>query len=67
MIMTSPRKTSTETNRGARPGTREGFVLTVVTTGELAAVTIPNPCQYASKFRSYSIVAAETTPDIFQM
>src|SRR5690242_21398434 len=53
MTMTSPRNTSTETNRGACAGEEEVLILTRAIVGELTAVTIRCLCKYISIFRSY--------------
>ena len=50
--MASPRKTSTETSRGACAGRTEDFVLTLVTGRESAAVTMLKLCKHGSKCRS---------------
>jgi hypothetical protein len=53
MTMTSPRNTSTETNRGACAGEEEVWMPTGETVGELTAVTIRCLCKYISIFRAY--------------
>jgi hypothetical protein len=50
--MATPRKTSTETNRGLCAGREEGFVLTVVMEGALTADTMPHISKHMSLFRS---------------
>jgi hypothetical protein len=51
--MATPRKTSTETNRGLCAGREEGFVPAVVMEGELTAVTTPHIANHMSLFRSW--------------
>ena len=53
MTMATPRKTSTETNRGTWAETKVALVLTVVRVGELTAVTMLYPYNHASIFRSW--------------
>jgi len=52
MTMTSPRKTSTETKRGTSAGKKETLALTLVSDGELVAVTMPHIAEQMSIFRS---------------
>src|SRR5215471_5024631 len=65
--MTSPRRTSTDTNRGAFAGRREGLVGTVTGTGELAAVTIATSRERNRDGVHGSIVASRGGGDICTM
>ncbi len=64
--MTSPRRRSTETRRGARAGTREDFALTMVNDGRRAAVTMPRLCPQMWIFHSYFDVNGETSAAAFR-
>src|SRR5260370_242903 len=50
MTMTSPRKTSTETNRGTCADKRRAFMLTDAAAGELATLTMPTSLRRSKYF-----------------